>query len=99
MPFTSKQISRKSGNYGSILLLPLLILFLAQGVLAQPARLPESTIKTVYIVPTSHYDFGFVEPPDQVRERAARHIDAVIKSAEADPNFRWTIESVWQVNE
>ena len=86
-------------NYGSVPLLPLLILFLSQGVFAQPARLPESSIKTVYIVPTSHYDFGFVEPPDQVRERAARHIDAVIKTAEADPNFRWTIESVWQVNE
>jgi hypothetical protein len=58
-----------------------------------------STIKTVYIVPTSHYDFGFVEPPDAVRERAARHIDEVLRLAEADPDFRWTIESVWQVNE
>jgi hypothetical protein len=69
------------------------------GQTQSPARLPESTIKTVYIVPTSHYDFGFVEPPDQVRERAARHIDEVIRVAESDPNFRWTIESVWQVNE
>ncbi|MBX3290611.1 MAG: hypothetical protein KF855_14945 [Acidobacteria bacterium] len=63
------------------------------------ARLPESTIKTVYLVPFSHYDFGFVEPPDAVRERAARHIDEVIRVAEEDPNFKWTIESVWQVNE
>src|ERR671912_1246540 len=62
-------------------------------------KLPESTIKTVYITPFSHYDFGFVEPPDQVRERAARHIDEVIRMAESDPDFRWTIESVWQLNE
>ena len=57
------------------------------------------SIKTVYIVPTSHYDFGFVDPPEAIRERAARHIDEVIRMAEADPDFRWTIESVWQVNE
>ena len=62
-------------------------------------KLPASPIKTIYITPTSHYDFGFVEPPEEVRARAARHIDEVIRVAEADPNFRWTIESVWQINE
>lgn len=77
---------------------PLLIIcalcaFLRLNVYAQ------SSIKTVYIVPTSHYDFGFVDPPEAIRERAARHIDEVIRIAEADPEFRWTIESVWQVNE
>lgn len=99
MPVSRKRSSHEGGDWRYVRLLPLLILFLAQAAFAQPARLPESSIKTVYIVPTSHYDFGFVEPPDQVRERAARHIDAVIKIAEADPDFRWTIESVWQVNE
>lgn len=62
-------------------------------------KLPASPIKTIYITPLSHYDFGFVEPPDAVRERAARHIDEVIRVAEANPNFKWTIESVWQINE
>src|SRR5258708_3150613 len=81
--------------------LALFILFLLpQFRLAQTnAHLPESSIKTVYIGPTSHYDFGFVDPPDAVRERAARHIDEVIRVAESDPDFRWTIESVWQINE
>lgn len=75
-------------------------LFCALTAIAQtPAKLPPSTIKTIYITPTSHYDFGFVEPPDAVRERAARHIDAVLATAEANPSFRWTIESVWQLNE
>jgi len=63
------------------------------------AKLPESSIKTIYITPLSHYDLGFVEPPDQVRERAARHIDEVIRVAESNKDFRWTIESVWQVEE
>jgi len=78
----------------------LFLFLLPQFTLAQSSTpVPESSIKTVYIVPTSHYDFGFVDPPDAVRERAARHIDEVIRVAESDPDFRWTIESVWQVNE
>ena len=63
------------------------------------AKLPSSPIKTIYVIPSSHYDFGFVEPPNAIRERAARHIDEVIRIAEANKDFRWTIESVWQVNE
>lgn len=63
------------------------------------AKLPPSPIKTIYVIPSSHYDFGFVEPPSAIRERAARHIDEVIRVAESDKDFRWTIESVWQVNE
>jgi hypothetical protein len=62
-------------------------------------KLPSSPIKTIYVIPSSHYDFGFVEPPNAIRERAARHIDEVIRVAESDKDFRWTIESVWQVNE
>ena len=63
------------------------------------AKLPQSSIKTIYVIPSSHYDFGFVEPPNAIRERAARHIDEVIRVAESNKDFRWTIESVWQVNE
>ncbi len=62
-------------------------------------KLPESSIKTIYITPTSHYDLGFVEAPEAVRERAARHIDEVLRVAESDPDFRWTVESVWQIDE
>lgn len=71
---------------------------LVSNITAQ-TKLPASSIKTVYITPTSHYDFGFVEPPEQVRARAARHLDEVLRMAETDADFRWTIESVWQVNE
>src|SRR5215467_12166483 len=102
MLLAGKQLTAQSGDYRFLRWLPLFVLLLASASNAQTlsrARLPESSIKTVYIVPTSHYDFGFVEPPDQVRERAARHIDEVIRVAESDPDFRWTIESVWQVNE
>ncbi|HLE63748.1 MAG TPA: hypothetical protein VI750_11430, partial [Pyrinomonadaceae bacterium] len=89
----------KRTTHLGIAVLFILFLFPQFGLAQSTARLPESAIKTVYIVPTSHYDFGFVEPPEAIRERAARHIDEVIRIAESDPDFRWTIESVWQVNE
>jgi hypothetical protein len=94
-------IVNKSSGSGLIRLLPLLfIIFLPLYAWSNdPVKPADSTIKTIYIVPSSHYDFGFVDPPDVVRERAARHIDEVIRIAESDPNFRWSIESVWQVNE
>ncbi|PWT90420.1 MAG: hypothetical protein C5B55_09760 [Blastocatellia bacterium] len=102
MLLAGKKLTAQSGSYWVFRWLPLFVPLIAITVAAQTptkARLPDSPIKTVYIIPTSHYDFGFVEPPDQVRERAARHIDEVIRVAESDPDFRWTIESVWQVNE
>ena len=80
-----------------------LVIFVMGSILSLNAfgqnKLPASSIKTIYITPLSHYDFGFVEAPDAVRERVARHIDEVIRVAEENPEFRWTIESVWQVNE
>src|SRR5262249_34445026 len=85
----------------SMFFFALFVSFLCSTIVlpARPASAGQNAIKTVYIAPTSHYDFGFVEPPDRVRERAARHIDEVIRVAESDPDFRWTIESIWQVNE
>lgn len=80
----------------------IITLIIVQGFLFNvfsQTPLPSSPIKTIYITPSSHYDFGFVEPPNAVRERAAHHIDEVIRVAEENPNFKWTIESVWQVNE
>jgi len=98
-----KKLTAESGDYRFYRWLPLFVVILlsttSNAQTLSKAQLPDSPIKTVYIVPTSHYDFGFVEPPDQVRERAARHIDEVLRMAESDPSFRWTIESVWQVNE
>ena len=91
-----ERIMNKANNYTLVIfVMGLIFSFSAFG----QGKLPESSIKTIYITPLSHYDFGFVELPDAVRERAARHIDEVIRVAEENPEFRWTIESVWQVNE
>ena len=56
-------------------------------------------IRTVYVVPSSHWDRGFVTNPEKLLPRLKPHIDQVIDDAAADPDFRWTVESIWQLNE
>jgi Glycosyl hydrolases family 38 N-terminal domain/Glycosyl hydrolases family 38 C-terminal beta sandwich domain len=57
-----------------------------------------SSVKVVYIIPSSHWDLGFLRPPLQEMDAIKPTLDAVIKACHADPQFRWTIESVWQLN-
>ncbi len=58
-----------------------------------------SKIKTLYVIPSSHWDLGFLAPPEEILPRLKPHIDEVIANAKADPEFRWTVESVWQLRE
>jgi alpha-mannosidase len=50
-------------------------------------------------MPSSHWDLGFLAPPEEILPRLKPHIDEVIANAKADPEFRWTIESTWQLRE
>ena len=56
-------------------------------------------IRTVYVIPYSHWDRGFLTSPEAILPRLKTHIDEVIDCAAADPEYRWTIESIWQLNE
>jgi len=56
-----------------------------------------STVKTIYVIPSSHWDLGFLRTPESEKAAIKPHLDAVIQACEADPQFRWTIESVWQL--
>jgi hypothetical protein len=60
---------------------------------------PAHRIQTIYVIPSSHWDLGFIAPPEEVLPRLKPHIDDVIANCKADPEFRWTIESVWQIRE
>jgi hypothetical protein len=66
---------------------------------AQPADESRSNsgIQTIYIVPSSHWDLGFKLPPQEQLDDIKIHLDAVIRTAKQDPQFRWVIESAWQV--
>src|ERR1700690_2415557 len=69
-------------------------------ILSFPASAQQPTnIKTIYIMPSSHWDLGFLAPPEEILPRLKPHIDEVIANAKADPEFRWTIESTWQIRE
>ncbi len=56
-----------------------------------------SGIQTIYIIPSSHWDLGFKLPPQEQLDDIKPHLDAVIRTAKQDPQFRWVIESAWQV--
>jgi len=56
-----------------------------------------SGIETIYIIPSSHWDLGFKLPPQEQLDDIKPHLDEVIRTAKHDPQFRWVIESVWQV--
>jgi Glycosyl hydrolases family 38 N-terminal domain len=62
-----------------------------------PALAP-AQIRTIYVIPSSHWDRGFIASPKTVTGLVKPHIDEVIDDAAADPRFRWTIESIWQLN-
>ncbi len=54
-------------------------------------------IQTIYVIPSSHWDLGFLRPPEAERDVIKPHLDAVIAACNTDPQFRWTIESEWQL--
>src|SRR5258708_590381 len=66
---------------------------------AQAPPTSHSPIHTIYVMPSSHWDLGFIAPPEEVLPKLKPHIDEVIANAKRDPEFRWTIESVWQIRE
>jgi hypothetical protein len=71
----------------------------AQGSSQPSAPTAKTQIKTIYVIPSSHWDLGFIAPPEEILPRLKPHLDEVIANAKADPEFRWTIESAWQLRE
>jgi alpha-mannosidase len=76
-----------------------LFIALVSSLAAQAPPATHSTIQTIYVMPSSHWDLGFTAPPEEVLPKLKPHIDEVIANAKRDPEFRWTIESVWQIRE
>lgn len=72
--------------------------YLLLPLVAASGAVRTDNVKVVYVIPSSHWDLGFLRPPLQEMDVIKPHLDAVIKACHADPQFRWTIESVWQLN-
>lgn len=64
-----------------------------------PAERRTGSIKRILVLPHSHLDIGFTLPPDQVARDYKDNIDAAMRLARENPDFRWTIESSWMLGE
>jgi len=85
------------------------VAFLAAGPASSAKSLPtpeqvdailrQTTVKTLYVVSSSHWDLGFADPTDVVQDRVKGHLDEVVANCLREPRLRWSVESVWQVLE
>jgi hypothetical protein len=64
-----------------------------------PAGQRTGAIKRIWVVCHSHLDIGFTRPPDEVARDYKDNIDHAIRLARDNPDFRWTIESTWMLDE
>lgn len=69
------------------------------GALYFPQPGIPSTIRSVYLVQFTHLDIGFTDPQDVVAGQYKGILDLAITYAERIANFKWTIESVWQLEQ
>ncbi len=49
----------------------------------------------LYFMPTTHMDIGYTNPQPIVIERHLHTLDQVVAQCEADADFKWTIETLW----
>ncbi len=56
-----------------------------------------SSIVDIWVVELSHLDIGLTEPPDDIELFAKTHLDQVLDTLDTVPEYRWTIESGWQL--
>ncbi|MGH9665289.1 MAG: hypothetical protein ACRD9L_12775, partial [Bryobacteraceae bacterium] len=57
------------------------------------------TIRRIFVLCHSHLDIGFTRPPDEVARDYKDNIDTAIRLTRENPDFRWTIESTWMLQE
>ena len=74
------------------------------GIAAAPgigraAGQPGSKIRSVDIVHHTHLDVGYTALPSVVRDDQQRYLDAAIDCCRADPNFRWTVETLVELDD
>ncbi|MDH7568751.1 MAG: hypothetical protein QHJ73_04110, partial [Armatimonadota bacterium] len=56
-------------------------------------------VETIHLVPFTHLDIGFTDTPEAVAQRCKENIDEAIALCEEFPEFRWTIETAWQLEQ
>lgn len=64
-----------------------------------PADQRTGTIRRIFVLCHSHLDIGFTRPPDEVARDYKDNIDEAIRLTRGSPDFKWTIESAWMLEE
>ncbi|MBS1855570.1 MAG: hypothetical protein JST11_09420 [Acidobacteria bacterium] len=59
----------------------------------------ESKIRSIDIVHHTHLDVGYTALPAVVRDEQVRYLDAAIDCCRADPAFRWTVETLVELDD
>ncbi|MFQ5869115.1 MAG: hypothetical protein ACE5JC_04350, partial [Candidatus Zixiibacteriota bacterium] len=55
-----------------------------------------SSIRYLYIIQMTHLDIGFTDPQNVVARKCKETIDDAIELCYQDPDYKWTIETLWQ---
>lgn len=67
---------------------------------ADAAARPEAgAIRYIYVVPMSHLDIGFTDSVPELITLSKQYIDDAMDFADQYPQYKWTIESVWQLDQ
>ena len=74
-------------------------LFAQESKYELPADRRTGTIKRILVLCHSHLDIGFTRPPDEVARDYKDNIDGAIRLTRENPDFHWTIESTWMLEE
>lgn len=65
-------------------------------VLGEKSEGIPSGIRYLYIIQMTHLDIGFTDPQNVVAQKCKETIDEAVRLCYQDPDYRWTIETLWQ---
>jgi hypothetical protein len=77
-----------------------LVLLCLPGWAVQRARAGAPTgVQTIYLVHTSHWDYGFTDPPQNLPALLRAHINDAVAKCQTDARKRYTIEHTWALED
>lgn len=71
----------------------------AASLAAHAAQTAPLRIQQVDIIHHTHTDVGYTDLPSVVRDKQVRYLDAAIELCRSQPSFRWTVESLIELDD
>jgi alpha-mannosidase len=76
-----------------------LVIKTSNGVRTFPVELAPAKKWTIFIVPHEHLDIGFTDYAAKVAELHSQALDGVVDLIHEVPNFRWTLDGYWVLDQ